>query len=323
MQAIAWLALLLLATSAQSFAATKKEILEINTPAIVYLEVTDNETSQVVNSGTGFVVSHHGYVVTVAHLKASPNQTMWSTVGARFGTRFPLVLREVDEINDVALWQFPQSQTCKHTVTLTKKNAEVQESVLALGFPAHLGLTSASSSIINLQSERGFHKVDGFLEGGFSGGPVFNEDGRVMGLVQGGTLPGTENNDIVPISLAINLISKRNALAGIESEIPFPEACYSTCRHNTHGVEKWQSIQPWKDNTSWLDGGSNPEAECRKIAAGIQAQTQGSVAEVTSTREEHQRDPFFHDTYKYFCEGVVKSNPIFNKKRSEACGLWK
>lgn len=83
-------------------------------------------------------------------------------------------------------------------------------------------MTSASSSIINLQSERGFHKVDGFLEGGFSGGPVFNEDGRVMGLVQGGTLPGTENNDIVPISLAINLISKRNALAGIESEIPFP-----------------------------------------------------------------------------------------------------
>jgi len=229
-----------------TFAASKKEIQDNNTQAIVYLEITDKETGQVVDSGSGALVSHDGYVITVNHLKASPNQTMWGVVGERFGTRFPLDFREADAGNDVALWQFPQSQTCRSAVTLTKKSVEVHESVLAIGFPSNHGLTPANSSITNLQSERGFYRVDGQLESGFSGGPVFNEEGKVIGLVQGGKLPGTQNNDIVPISLAITLISKRNVLAGIESEIPFKESCYVRCRNPSPDVE----------------------AECRKIAAG-------------------------------------------------------
>lgn len=245
-----------------TFAASKKQIQDNNTQAIVYLEITDKETGQVVDSGSGALVSHDGYVITVNHLKATPNQTMWAVVGARFGTRFPLVFREADANNDVALWQFPQSQTCRSAVTLTKKRVEVHEPVLAIGFPSESGLTPANSSIINLQSERGFYKVDGQLESGFSGGPVFNEEGKVIGLVQGGKLPGTQNNDIVPISLAISLISKRNVLAGIESETPFNEACYASCRHPTDDFE----------------------AECRKIAAGAGGNAE-PVEEIVDTGE--------------------------------------
>lgn len=45
---------------------------------------------------------------------------------------------------------------------------------------------------------------------------MFNGHGRVVAIVQGGTLPGTKNNDLIPISLAINLINKRSVRAGID-----------------------------------------------------------------------------------------------------------
>jgi S1-C subfamily serine protease len=54
-------------------AASPQEIQIENSRAVVYLEIED-ESGNFVENGTGFVVSHDGYVVTVAHLKVDPTK---------------------------------------------------------------------------------------------------------------------------------------------------------------------------------------------------------------------------------------------------------
>jgi hypothetical protein len=201
--------------SAQDFNQIKTD----NTPAVVYIQIEDSK-GQFINSGTGFIVSSDGYVVTVEHLKVAQDQQIWAVIGQRVDTRLPLAYREKDEENDVALWQLPQSAFCRQSVTLS--NAPVQkfpEPALALGFPETQGLTPVPINILNRSTEHDFYKSDGYLYYGESGGPVFNEQGRVVAIVEGGTLPGTKNNDLIPISLAISLINKRGVKAGIESPV--------------------------------------------------------------------------------------------------------
>jgi uncharacterized protein YigE (DUF2233 family) len=205
-----------------SAASSPQEIISANTPAIVYLEVTDDK-GNFMDSGSGFIVSHDGYVITVAHLKPGPGQRLWATIGQREGTRYPLSLREVDEDSDVALWQLPQAAVCRPAVAISTTPVKVLDRVLVLGFPGKDGLTPSSVGINNLSTpEHGFYKADGFLRPGNSGGPAFNDVGRAVAIVQGGTMPGTDNNDLVPISLAVALIKKRNVQAGIDAALPCP-----------------------------------------------------------------------------------------------------
>jgi len=182
--------------------------------AIVYLEV-EQASGGVLDRGTGFIVSHDGYIVTAAHIRPDQNQTLVAVIGQRQGTRYSLLPREEDVDNDVALWQLPQTSDIKVPVMIGTKSVKLYDNLITLGFPKEEGLSAASIKITNLSSSaRGFYKTDGLLQPGNSGGPVFNEDGEVVAIVQGGTLPGTENNDIVPISLAVNLMRKRGIPLG-------------------------------------------------------------------------------------------------------------
>jgi hypothetical protein len=194
------------------------QIVQQNSPAVVFLEVVDGK-GQSRDSGTGFIVSPDGYVVTVAHIKAKPDEQMWAVIGERSGTPLRLQPREVDDQDDVALWQLPQSVECRHTVILSTETPKYPEAVLALGFPRAEGLTSLPMSIVNSGTRYGFYKSDGALDHGDSGGPVFNKDGKVIAIVQGGGIPGTANNDLIPVSIAISLLKKRNVRVGIDGPV--------------------------------------------------------------------------------------------------------
>ncbi|WP_109152737.1 serine protease [Azospirillum sp. TSO5] len=303
------------------FAASQKEIFDNNARAVVYLEVRDSY-GNVNETGSGFVVSHDGHIVTVAHIKTDPSKQLWAVIGQRSGTAFPLTLRERDESNDVALWQLPQSPVCRQSVVISSKPVAALDPVLSLGFPGRSGLTTNSLTINNLQTDRGFYKTDGFLEPGNSGGPVFNQAGQVVAIVQGGGLPGTENNEIVPIALAINLIRKRNVTASIDTASPYNESCYSPCRHPEHGIASWTKEQPWSESSGWMGGGNNPRSVCGGIASSIKTRNKADDVEIKNTGESSKKDVFGHLEYQYHCSGVMRFGPIYAEKRSPSCGLW-
>jgi len=324
-------ALFLLLLPMATLAASQKQIIEDNTRAIVYLEIED-ANKNIIDTGTGFIVSQDGYVVTVNHLKVDPTQKMWAVIGQRAGTRYPMTFRDADETSDIALWQLPQSAVCRYSTTLSSKPVKLLDRVLILGFPGKDGLTPSITNIKNLSSQRGFYKVDGYLYTGNSGGPTFNEAGQVVAVVQGGTMPGTENNDLIPIATAIALIKKHRIQTGIDEPVPFDNSCYASCRSPSHGVEKWLKEVQWGPvDSGWLPGGHNRPDECKKLIAAAIANNPGTQIELlpgegnpdnTGMWEESKKDIYGHVEYKYFCKGTLRSEPIFSNKQSPACGLW-
>ncbi|MGE4045291.1 MAG: serine protease [Acetobacteraceae bacterium] len=312
--------------SAEVYAASPKAIIDSNTPAIVYLEVTDDKGS-FMDSGTGFIVSRDGYIVTVAHVKPAPGQKLWAVIGQREGTRYPLSFRDADESLDVALWQLPQAAVCRAAVTISSKSVNVLDRVLVLGFPEKDGLTPSGVGINNTSTpEHGFYKADGFLRPGNSGGPAFNEAGQVVAIVQGGTMPGTSNNDLIPISLAINLIKKRGVQAGIDTALPYENSCFSLCRHSSHGIERWGTQKDWGPvNSGWLDGGHNPADECNKlVAAALAGKPDAQIEFLPGERgqwQESKKDVFGHVEYRYSCKGIFRADPVYGEKQSPACPL--
>lgn len=322
---IAWMAAI-----APALAATPNVILQNNTRAIVYLEVDDAD-GHFADSGTGFIVSHDGYVVTAAHLKAEPPQKMWAVIGQREGTRFPLQLRETDQESDVAVWQLPQSASCRYSMTLSSTPVKVLDRAVVIGFPGQSGLTPALVNIANLSDDHGFYNADGFLRPGFSGGPVFNEDGKIIALVHGGTVGGG-NNSLVPTALIIEILKKRGVQAGVDADIPFDNSCYASCRVRSHGVEKWSTETSWGPvDSGELPGGHTRKEECDKLIATALAGQPDSridllpgegVKDTTGLWEEHHKDLVGQPHYTYFCKGTIKSGPIYFEKNSQDCGLW-
>lgn len=310
----------------QALCVTQDAILTDNARATVYLEVVDQDGS-VLDRGSGFIVSSDGFVVTVAHLQVDANQKLWAVIGQRQGTRYSLSRRESNEDADVAIWQLPQSSDCKNAAVISAKSVKVLDRALVLGFPGLDGLSPSSVTIKNLNSAQGFFKTDGFLEPGNSGGPVFNEDGLVIAIVQGGGLPGTENNEVVPIALAVDLLKKRGVQFGLGEAIPLAESCFAKCRHESHGLEKWTVDKPWAKDSGWVPGGHNGPDECDKLMAA--SLVNNADAEIVlspgnnGTREESKKDLLGKVEYRYFCAGRFLDGPIYVEKRTSACGVWR
>jgi len=111
---------------------------------------------------------------------------------------------------------------------------------------------------------------------------VFNEDGNVIGYVQGGTIAGAKINDIVPIAVAADLARKNGVDVSIDKAKPFQDSCYSKCRAPEHGVEKWRTEQPWRDNTNKLNGGGGERQACDALIASKLANSPPALGSIYS-----------------------------------------
>jgi len=314
----------LLLASGAAFGVTPSEIVSVNSHAIVYLEV-ENSNGGMIDHGTGFIVSHDGYILTADHVKPAPGQQLVAVIGQRAGTKYPLQFRDTDENADVALWQLPQSATCRYAVSLSAGAVKQFNRLLAVGFPNNDGLTPATISVVNTTSAMGFYKSDGYLAPGNSGGPIFNEAGFAVALVEGGGRPGTDNNDLIPIGPAIALLKKHGVQVGIDQQVAFDDSCYATCRTKENGVESWASQTKWDKNTGEMGGHSNPVDQCDIQAAATLATHPDSEIDFfpgKAGRDESSKNTGFTVTYEYFCHGILKSGPTYIQKQSKACGLW-
>ncbi len=310
----------LIATS-EANALSGADIVSLNTPSVVYLEAI-NAKGEVTDRGTGFVVSHDGHVLTAAHVKPEPGGKLLAVIGQKVGLQLPLTLREADEANDVALWKLPQAAVCRPAVTISTKSIKVLDRVIVLGFPESDGLSPGNLGITSLSTpEHGFYRADAYLWPGNSGGPVLDQDGRVIALVQGGTLPGTERNDLIPISFSIALLKKWNVNAGIDQPLTYDLSCYQSCP-NPSKVVGWTSQIPWSSGSSgWMSGGHNQTDECNKMVAAFLANRPGMQIDIKDRGENSKKDVFGHVEYEYFCSGLLKSNPSYAIEQSVSCPL--
>jgi S1-C subfamily serine protease len=193
--------------------------------SIAYLtvEVIDTDTGDSSRvTGTGFVVSEQGLIVTASHLfnawakqtesnkLAHPIVATLSDSPGRGSANINLDMVSLSdpELEDVAILSLPQepgrtyahARLCASEENLVAVGAELT----AFGFP-YGRLYQPVAVKLGLKS--GDHwNASGALSHGMSGGPVYNSNGYVVGIVRGG-LEGDPNSTITSFSAARTLVS--------------------------------------------------------------------------------------------------------------------
>lgn len=137
-------------------------------------------------SGSGFLVSPNGYVVTAYHVVKSADSVFIEN--EKFG-RLKTRLVYGDEGNDIALLLILDNQVSKNSVipVIRKMEGNIGESVYTLGFPREdivYGEGSISAASGYKQNENSY-QVSIPLNPGNSGGPMIDQQGAVVGIISG------------------------------------------------------------------------------------------------------------------------------------------
>jgi S1-C subfamily serine protease len=140
-------------------------------------------TAQVTSSGTGFVVSEHGYVVTNNHVV----ERCGRIEGSIGGKRSTLDLIASDKTNDLAL--LSSSFDVAKPLSISKINPAVLDDIVAVGYPFGNAFSSSIkytkgvvSALSGLGDNFSVMQIDAAIQPGNSGGPLLSSTGQVVGV---------------------------------------------------------------------------------------------------------------------------------------------
>jgi S1-C subfamily serine protease len=139
-------------------------------------------------SGTGFVISANGHIVTNHHVIDGCGEIKGNLTGEAATT---LRLVNSDAANDLALLQGPAA-SFKTFAKIRDRAIHSGDSVVAIGFPYH-GLLSSDftvttgivSSLSGMRNDTRFLQISAAVQPGNSGGPLLDTSGEIVGVVSG------------------------------------------------------------------------------------------------------------------------------------------
>ena len=190
-------------------------------------KTSDGTTLKHQPQGAGFLVSRLGYVMTNSHvirpqtIKDSPySQFVPSSLVATFHSecdisREPTYELEVitwDEHADLALLKIKQdsnSSTRDKWRYIPLGDSDLVrpgDKLITIGFPGGQNLADTDNAVKALDRTRGRIQFKASLEPGYSGGPVLDDRGYVVGVVWGGALDKDTANYFIPINFTNHLL---------------------------------------------------------------------------------------------------------------------
>jgi len=222
-------------------------------------------------SGSGFVISSDGYIVTNEHVTAESDS--YTVRIGETDKSVPATLVGADATHDLALLKVDPAQTgTLHPLQLADAgDAQVGDEVIAIGSPFGLQstLTSGIVSALNrtLQSPNG-HAIDGALQTdaainpGNSGGPLLNTDGKVIGV----------NAQIASQSGGSTGVGFAISVATVKSVIPELKAGGGT-QSQSQDPQSQQQVDPSQDQ-------------------GQGGMTQEQLQQLLEQLQQQQQDPY-------------------------------
>lgn len=177
----------------------------------------DREEREFQGAGSGFIISPDGYVVTNNHVVEKASEI---EVVAQDGTRYEAVVKGLDPKTDLALLKIDADEALPYVELGDSDNARVGEWVVAVGNPFGLGgsvtagIISARGRDINAGPFDDFIQIDAPINRGNSGGPLFDNRGRVIGVNSAIYSPSGGNVGIgfaIPSNIAKDIIAELRA----------------------------------------------------------------------------------------------------------------
>ncbi|KAM9364106.1 serine protease HTRA1A-like [Pholidichthys leucotaenia] len=169
------------------------DVVERIAPSVVHIELfrkmTYSKREVAVASGSGFVVSEDGQIVTNAHVVANKHRVK---VELKSGASYDAKIKDVDEKSDIALIKI--DAPTKLPVLLLGRSSDLRpgEFVVAIGSPFSLQNTVTTGIVSTTQrggrelglrnSDMEYIQTDAIINYGNSGGPLVNLDGEVIGI---------------------------------------------------------------------------------------------------------------------------------------------
>ena len=140
-------------------------------------------------SGSGFVISADGYVITNAHVVNNVfNGNGIIHIIFENGEKYEVDLVNYDEDSDIALLKIKENQI-QFPFLVWGSTPEVGEKTIAIGSPMNLSFSATFGNVSaldrfipNAPAFVSFIQTDAAVNPGNSGGPLFNENGEVIGI---------------------------------------------------------------------------------------------------------------------------------------------
>ncbi len=161
--------------------------------------------------GTGFIISPDGYVLTNNHVVNGADEVM---VKLSDGRELKGEIKGVDEKLDLALVKISDKGTFPFADLGDSDALEVGEWVMAIGNPFGLaqtvtaGIVSAKGRVIGSGPYDDFIQTDASINPGNSGGPLFNAQGKVIGINTAIIAGGQGIGFAIPVNMAKGIVDQ-------------------------------------------------------------------------------------------------------------------
>jgi len=211
-----------LSFSEQKQAKTVTQILENYGKAVVLI-ATIKDRGETIGQGSGFIVSPTGVIVTNLHVIEGAYPAVVKLINGDLYDDISIV--DTDSIRDIAIIKIKGWNL--FTVKLgNSDNLKVGEQIVVIGNPEGLENTVSDGLISGIRDTgKGYkmHQISAPISPGSSGSPVFNMNGKVIGIATSSIIEGQNLNFSVPINYARGMISETPKMTLEEFAKKLPE----------------------------------------------------------------------------------------------------
>lgn len=162
--------------------------------------------------GSGFILEENNTLITARHvaidLKTNqPRKIMYQLPGVA-GRPYiePLPLTPIKDLDDadIAIMHIDGTSPCKQSFKRSSVNVQAGYWVIYAGFDPPTGslkISSHSVHNINIEGNKKFIEIEGDAVPGYSGGPIFDQEGDILGVVLKGRLTSASTSIFEAISV--------------------------------------------------------------------------------------------------------------------------
>ncbi len=160
--------------------------------------------------GSGFIISNDGYIFTNNHVVEQADKIL---VKISDGKEYEAKIIGTDPNTDIALIKIKPDNSLPVAEIGDSEKVRVGEWVIAIGNPFGLdatvtaGIVSAKGRVIGAGPYDNFIQTDASINPGNSGGPLFNMEGKVIGINTAIVAQGQGIGFAIPVNMAKTILA--------------------------------------------------------------------------------------------------------------------